>query len=220
MKDLKRVALIILLFGGLIISVALIIFFYRFAQYELSNITQDWGVFGDYIGGVLNPIIGLMNFGLLIAISVFVAKFDSHRQFNEYRYLSYNELCKKFDDTENSSNQLDELIKFLEDFKFNNQFLFPKENNPIFNSLVDNLIERVKPVFTFKEDEEEKIRTGEIKEIPIPRQLGRQFEEYLSTVSQQETNETRMLREFSKAKRTLISFVQDVMIEGNTSKYK
>jgi hypothetical protein len=49
-----------------------------FSQFSgsYSKEQADWGAFGDYVGGVLNPIIGFLNLGVLIYISVLVNKSD------------------------------------------------------------------------------------------------------------------------------------------------
>lgn len=56
---------LLVLFVGIIITIALtvIIFYvYNFGNNKLSNDTGDWGTFGDYIGGTLNPILAFFSF--------------------------------------------------------------------------------------------------------------------------------------------------------------
>src|SRR5690242_2055719 len=52
---------------ALLIIILTTVFFYilNFHSSKFSNDPTSWGVFGDYIGGVLNPIIALASLGVL-----------------------------------------------------------------------------------------------------------------------------------------------------------
>ena len=219
MKDLKTTAIIIILFGGLISLVPVLFYIRQFGDSNLANDTADWGTFGDFIGGTINPIIGLINLALLIAISVYVAKFDSHRQFNEYRYEAYIELCRKFDTSENTSKGLEDLKEYMEIYLFNNQFLFPKQSNVIFNSSVNSLIGTIDKLIPIKEQYEEDVESGKIKNIPLPKWLGRDLETALKDIPVTETDESRTIKEFSASKKIVLGFIQAVMIESDIRKY-
>ncbi|WP_405384098.1 hypothetical protein [Maribacter sp. LLG6340-A2] len=45
----------------------------------LSDKTEVWGAFGDYFGGILNPILAIINIGILIYLTYLVNKIDSNR---------------------------------------------------------------------------------------------------------------------------------------------
>ncbi|WAC02954.1 hypothetical protein N7U66_04815 [Lacinutrix neustonica] len=45
----------------------------------ISNETAVWGAFGDYFGGILNPIFAIINIGILIYLTHLVHKIDSNR---------------------------------------------------------------------------------------------------------------------------------------------
>lgn len=65
MKNFLKNNWLLVLFVGIIITIALtvIIFYvYNFGNNELSSDTGDWGTFGDYIGGTLNPILAFFSF--------------------------------------------------------------------------------------------------------------------------------------------------------------
>lgn len=49
-----------------IIFVVISIYVYHFNGYEISNKPQDWGPFGDFFGGVLNPILAFCSFIALL----------------------------------------------------------------------------------------------------------------------------------------------------------
>lgn len=220
MRGLKTTAIVIIIIGGLFSIIPLIFYFSQFGGNNLATDTSVWGVFGDFIGGTINPIIGLVNLAMLIAISIYVARFDSHRQFNEYRYQAYIELCNKFDNTEDTSEGLDELKEFMKIYSFNNQFLFPRQSNQVFNTVVKNLIQSIDTLIPIKEQYEEDVETGKIQTITLPRKLGRELETALKDWPKTETDESKALIVFSDAKKGILGFIQTVMIEGNINKYK
>jgi len=51
----------------------------------VSNKSGDWGAFGDYLGGVLNPIIALVGTLLLAFISMKLSKDDSEEKLNYFK---------------------------------------------------------------------------------------------------------------------------------------
>ncbi|KFF09133.1 hypothetical protein IX38_01040 [Chryseobacterium luteum] len=64
----------IILIGSIIALIAIIlpVIFYvvNFYEYNRSTDPSDWGVFGDYIGGVLNPIISFLTLIITVIIAV------------------------------------------------------------------------------------------------------------------------------------------------------
>jgi hypothetical protein len=219
MKGLKTTAIIIISIGGLLSIIPIVFYFAQFGDMNIATDTSVWGTFGDFIGGTINPIIGLVNLALLIAISIYVAKFDSHRQFNEYRYQVYVELCTKFDTSENTADGLKELKEFLEIYLFNNQFLFPRQSNKIFNTTINSLTETIDALIPIKEQFEKDVASEKIKTIPIPRWLGRDLETAFKDLPETETEEYIALKAFSAAKKKVLGFIQAVMIENNIKKY-
>lgn len=56
-------------FGILAIIILLIAFSLNFRKYDVSTGIAEWGQFGDYFGGVLNPIFGLISV-VLVAVTL------------------------------------------------------------------------------------------------------------------------------------------------------
>lgn len=52
-------------FAGFIAVAAVGIYVYNFG-YSLSDSRSDWGVFGDFLGGLLNPVVGLITVHLVL----------------------------------------------------------------------------------------------------------------------------------------------------------
>ena len=59
LDDLDRHARLSILAIGLVAFLMLFAYFVKFSGYGFSGKQEDWGVFGDYLGGVLNPTISL-----------------------------------------------------------------------------------------------------------------------------------------------------------------
>ena len=59
LDDLDRHARLSILAIGLVAFLMLLAYFVKFSGYGFSGKQEDWGVFGDFLGGVLNPAISL-----------------------------------------------------------------------------------------------------------------------------------------------------------------
>lgn len=74
MKELRKFLKVF----GIILTIVLIIpsLFYIiiFGSGKFSNNPQIWGTFGDYFGGVLNPLLGLANLIIFIKLTLIVAE--------------------------------------------------------------------------------------------------------------------------------------------------
>lgn len=68
----KNTIVIIFLFTVILVTTALVIFFYIFNfGTEPSNDHSDWGAFGDYFGGILNPFLAFIAFlGVLLSLNI------------------------------------------------------------------------------------------------------------------------------------------------------
>ena len=68
MKPLKAL-FTIFIFAVLFLVVAVIFYYLNFNEGGISSNPADWGTFGDYLGGVLNPLFGFLTLiALLITI--------------------------------------------------------------------------------------------------------------------------------------------------------
>jgi hypothetical protein len=217
MQRLKNWTIGIIIIGGVLALVPLWTYLEHFAVGEkFSSSKEDWGTFGDFVGGTINPIISIINLALVVAISIFVARFDSHRQFNEYRNKVYFELCAKFEETENTSDSLNGLGIYLERYKLYNQFLFPGKSNSIFNLILGRLIEDTKALELDREENEEGVNLGTTHNLPVSRKMIR---ELLAALPPVETESSRKHRAFYESQERLIGFIQAVMIEKNIDIY-
>lgn len=89
-----------------LIGTALIPYIMVFAKNGVSNAPDDWGIFGDYFGGILNPLLAFL---ALIALLVTIK-------------LQINELSITRKEFEKSSNALIAQQKLLERQNFENTF--------------------------------------------------------------------------------------------------
>lgn len=73
--NLKRIVWI-----ALIISVIPIIFYLlKFGSLRFSSIKSDWGSFGDYIGGLLNPFISFLTLLVTIYIAISLNQYEEEK---------------------------------------------------------------------------------------------------------------------------------------------
>lgn len=62
----RRLILLFLAFPATVATFAMGLFIYKFHGRSLSTETGDWGTFGDFLGGIVNPIAGLVTIVLLV----------------------------------------------------------------------------------------------------------------------------------------------------------
>jgi hypothetical protein len=85
---------------GVLVAVPCWFYFRKFSGYDFSDDPGKWGVFGDYIGGTLNPIISLASFLVLSYLTYQVSKqsTDENRDLilQQRRLKGYEELTECF----------------------------------------------------------------------------------------------------------------------------
>jgi len=62
LKNLDKIIGMVVLISG----VSVLFYILNFSKNEISSDPADWGVFGDYLGGTINPILGFFSFMLLL----------------------------------------------------------------------------------------------------------------------------------------------------------
>lgn len=65
---------LIFLISLFLVSCPVLFYIISFSSFNISNNPEHWGVFGDYIGGVLNPIISLLSLIVLAILTWLVGK--------------------------------------------------------------------------------------------------------------------------------------------------
>ncbi len=82
----------------LLFLIFIVIFPYsiKFYRTVLSDDPGNWGEFGDYIGGILNPIFTLINIILLLYLAKIVNQKEDQRIIDELKYKDYKEITQKF----------------------------------------------------------------------------------------------------------------------------
>ncbi len=63
-----------------------------FITHPISRHPEDWGNFGDYIGGILNPLLTIINIYLLIQLSVKVESREDQKVIKDIKLKIYSEL--------------------------------------------------------------------------------------------------------------------------------
>lgn len=80
----KIVAVVILLVGLIFFCLYFIYFgLLTSPMLRLSTEHSDWGTFGDYLGGTLNPLLSLVNLLAIFALAIFVFNLETNRNTKE-----------------------------------------------------------------------------------------------------------------------------------------
>lgn len=91
----------VLVFVGCLLT-PLVIFVWKFNHAPISSDPTMWGVFGDYVGGVLNPLLAVITLGVTLYIASVAHRFEKQREiekaqpFADIRCSDYENLIKVF----------------------------------------------------------------------------------------------------------------------------
>lgn len=145
-KSVLIVLTVLLTIIAVLISLA---FMLKFGFDSLPNTKSEWGSAGDYFGGFLNPIIGLINVLVLIYISLLVSKNDDQRWSNDMINAAHQELLEEIGKIKIGSprSAYDELGTFLYGFTYRNRWLFRK-NEDVFLEVVKEYGDSLRNVST------------------------------------------------------------------------
>lgn len=61
-----RLTWVLFIFTISVFIITIAIYAFNFSGTQLSSASGDWGTFGDFLGGVLNPIVGLINMAFVM----------------------------------------------------------------------------------------------------------------------------------------------------------
>lgn len=75
-KRFKTLAVILVI----LFLTPLFFFISKFKCHDISDNISDWGAFGDYFGGILNPILTFMNLIILIFLTNYIHKKEGKRE--------------------------------------------------------------------------------------------------------------------------------------------
>lgn len=127
----------------------ILVYLYFFHQHTISNLPENWGTFGDYLGGTLNPILGFISFmALLYTIKL---QRDSINLQNEELKATREELARSAKAQEASEQILKEQSHILKQQQFETTFFSMLTHlNQLSISLLpdfDQLIDKIDGVY-------------------------------------------------------------------------
>ncbi|GAB5522456.1 MAG: hypothetical protein Roseis2KO_03280 [Roseivirga sp.] len=148
-----------LLFIITVIGIVLPIFFYWrvFQNFELSKNPADWGTFGDYFGGVLNPAISLCSLFLLGYLTYILSQQNSAKTKQlfvlERRMMAYSELTEHVKETNMVTEKVTKILVAPnppEYYSIEKQHELLYEKMEKFDSIVFSYSEFYNSLLTFK----------------------------------------------------------------------
>lgn len=150
----------------LIILITIIAYLYMFGSYGLSSNNDVWGTFGDYFGGILNPIIGILNIAVFIYLTRTISDIDAKNQNNaiemqknlfklDLKHQAYNEIAKLLTDLPEYIMHNDPSVALTKLTKYNNQFFNLSANYSYLFPILDK--NNTKPIFKITSDLQEKM---------------------------------------------------------------
>jgi uncharacterized membrane protein len=122
----KKTLIIIVVILSLSVFAVVGFFINHFGIGQFPKLKTEWGAAGDYFGGFLNPIIGLINLIVLIYITLLVSRKDDRRWTNDMIHSAHEELLTEIKKIEVGCSRevFSELDMYLLDFTYRNRWLF------------------------------------------------------------------------------------------------
>ncbi len=71
-KILSKISLAIIVVGFILLLISVGIFIAKFSGQPISDKIESWAQFGDYFGGVLNPILALINICVFVILTIII----------------------------------------------------------------------------------------------------------------------------------------------------
>jgi len=214
--NIKKNIIVTLIIGFCVIISPIILILYKFHNHNISSEMIDWADFGNYLSGTVGITISIVNLVLLVILSLYVAKLDMHRHFNEFRYASYIKLCEKIDSLEETSKSYTDFIEFIESFISRNSFSYSKDDYSVITSTSKELISSIKPIIKILREREIKNKKELGKELKLSEEDNNYFSELLAEKISKEyetkKEEDLIVYENMKIQRNeLLQFIQEKM---------
>lgn len=146
---------------GILLIILLLIspvltYIFAFHSFKISNQPSEWGTFGDFIGGVINPLIALLTLLVTIYIAIEISKledkrsektidFEKRRFLNELRESEYRRITYELQEVSNAvaekkgSDQIFRALLHIGHFQIYNSHLFPFILDAELSTLIDLL---------------------------------------------------------------------------------
>lgn len=77
---IKRIIIAFGIFLLIILIIPIIIYSINFHNHFISMDSSDWGTFGDFIGGITNPIIGIVNVLVLVYLTLKISEIEKNNR--------------------------------------------------------------------------------------------------------------------------------------------
>lgn len=69
-KIISKISIAIIVMGFVLVVISIGIFVAKFSGQPISDKIESWAQFGDYIGGILNPILALINICVFVILTI------------------------------------------------------------------------------------------------------------------------------------------------------
>jgi hypothetical protein len=88
----RRMMMTVMIFIVIILIVTSLPYYINFKNSSLSSDPSEWGVFGDYFGGILNPALTIINIFVLLYLTVRLADIEDQRSKSDLALQKKNAL--------------------------------------------------------------------------------------------------------------------------------
>lgn len=86
------------LLTGLAVAVSIILFVVNFMRQDISHEISDWAALGNYIGGIISPILAILNLYLFYILTTATTKFTEDNTIKQLCFNTCNDYQKRINE--------------------------------------------------------------------------------------------------------------------------
>jgi uncharacterized membrane protein len=110
---INKITYWLIVLSAILLVVFIAAFVINFSGQEVSSNISDWAQFGDYFGGILNPILTLINICVFVILNITIQKITDT---NNKATLETNKkialMSMKHEELNNFKKEMDENLKY------------------------------------------------------------------------------------------------------------
>jgi uncharacterized membrane protein len=166
-KYLKAASIFVIVFCILLLITSLGFFIFNFSDHPISDKIEYWAQFGDYFGGVLNPILALVNICVFVMLTITIQNLTDRNnkesletskrialmtmKHEELRNLkaSMDSVLGEWSANRESFDHIQTVLYTYNKLEYRITFLFPELENSSENALLRKYI--VKALYHYQE---------------------------------------------------------------------
>lgn len=113
---IRRLTYGLMFLSTILLIIFIVVFIINFSGQSISNDISDWAQFGDYIGGILNPILTLLNICVFVILTLTIQRItDQNNRLSLETSKQIALMSLKHEELNNFKKEMDQNLNFWQD---------------------------------------------------------------------------------------------------------